>query len=143
MNVEQIFDGSFERVSTESINGNSFFADFYNRFLASDIRIKQRFEHTDMEAQKSMLRKSFYSLFSFYISADTDYLLKKIAYTHSRTQLDIPPDLYDIWLESLIESVRLYDPEFNDDVELAWRLVLTPGIVFMKFYYYKDSVVAD
>lgn len=50
-------------------------------------------------------------------------------------KLDIHPELYDLWLECLIETVAEFDDGFRDEVELAWRLVLSPGIVYMKFKY--------
>ncbi len=32
---------------------------------------------------------------------------------------------------------RRYDPEFDEDVELAWRLKMAPGIDYMSFQYDK------
>lgn len=57
-------------------------------------------------------------------------------------RLDIAPRLYDLWLETLIDTARDFDEQFDEEVELAWRLVLTPGIVYMKFYYDRD-VLSD
>ncbi|HSP56757.1 MAG TPA: hypothetical protein VLO12_00455, partial [Halomonas sp.] len=54
---------------------------------------------------------------------------------HGREHLDIPPHLYDLWLEALIETVRRFDDQYTDEAELAWRLVMAPGIVYMKFHY--------
>jgi hypothetical protein len=42
-----------------------------------------------------------------------------------------------MWLESLIKTVADYDPEFDLDVELSWRVVLSSGITYMKFKYDK------
>ena len=37
-----------------------------------------------------------------------------------------------------MEAVSEFDPEFNDEVELAWRLALTPGITYMKFMHQRS-----
>ncbi|MFT6905519.1 MAG: hypothetical protein ACJAS1_002175 [Oleiphilaceae bacterium] len=40
--------------------------------------------------------------------------------------------MYDIWLDSLISTVEEFDPEFDNDIDQAWREVLAPGIAFIK-----------
>ena len=47
----------------------------------------------------------------------------------------IPPDLYDVWLECLMQTLKEFDPEYSSEVELSWRVVLAPGITYMKFKY--------
>ena len=56
-----------------------------------------------------------------------------VARLHIRSGRDIPAEYYDTWLDSLIEALGEFDPEFDADVELSWRLVLAPGISYMKF----------
>ena len=29
----------------------------------------------------------------------------------------------------------MFDPKFNEEIELAWRVVLAPGIEYMKYKY--------
>ena len=65
-----------------------------------------------------------------------DYL-EKIAQKHSQSAHDIPPQLYDLWLDTLVKTVKEFDPDFNEEVELSWRLVLSSGITYMKFKYDK------
>ncbi|WP_116474253.1 globin [Zobellella maritima] len=137
MSFEQIFDESYERVLSARRDGNDFFEAFYQRFLNDDRRIAQRFAYTDMATQQSMLKKSFYSLFAFYASGQADDSIRRIAERHNRDHLDINPELYDRWLECLIRTVTQFDDEISEDVELAWRLVMAPGITYMKFKYDK------
>jgi hemoglobin-like flavoprotein len=94
-----------------------------------------KFAHVDMAAQVGVLQKSMFHIISFYVAKTDSEYLRSIALTHSKAQYDIKPEYYDIWLESLIETVRKVDSEFEDDVELAWRLAMSPGIQFMKFHY--------
>jgi len=139
MGFEEIFDTSYKRVISDSKNGVSFFDAFYAEFLDIDEEIAKRFANTDMTVQQSMLKKSFYSLFAFYASGQADDAIRSIAERHNHKNLDIKPEFYDQWLECLILTLRQYDDGFSDDVELAWRLVMTPGITYMKFKYDKNN----
>ncbi|TBW57589.1 globin [Marinobacter halodurans] len=135
MTFEDIFDESFDRVLAFTPDNTEFFEAFYQRFLGSSAEVRRLFQNTDMDRQRRMLKKSFFGLVAFYASGAIDDVLRRTAYIHSARALDIKPHLYDLWLECLIETVKAYDPEYHDDVELAWRLVLSPGITYMKFRY--------
>lgn len=135
MSYERLFDESYERVALEVRDGQPFFEGFYHRFLVASPLVRHKFRNTDMVQQRTMLKKSFYSLLTFYASGSVDNVLERIAANHSRKGLDVSPFLYDLWLECLMDTVKRYDPLFDDDVELAWRLVLSPGITYMKFKY--------
>ncbi|MFO7649132.1 globin [Halomonas campaniensis] len=139
MDIECLFDASYVRVLGREVEGQAFFAAFYERFIAASPEVAVKFRHTDMARQRAMLKKAFYHLLAFYASSHADYYLKEVAVSHSRAHLDIAPPLYDLWLEALIDTVRVYDEQFDAEVELAWRLVMTPGIVFMTFHYDRGS----
>lgn len=136
MSFDLIFDKSYERVMNEK---EDFFDLFYDLFLNSSPQIPPFFKSTDMNKQKTIMRQSFYKLFTFYASHNADETLEKIAIRHDKRHLDIHPKLYDLWLECMIKTVEAKDPMFSDEIELAWRLVLSPGIVYMKFMYEKNS----
>jgi hemoglobin-like flavoprotein len=135
MSFDDIFDASYQRVLQTRPGTPDFFEAFYRRFLMSSADVRVMFRNTDMAAQRSMLKKSFFSLVAFYASGAVDGVLHKIACLHSARQLNVRPHLYDLWLECLIDTVKTYDGEFSDDIELAWRLVLGSGITYMKFGY--------
>lgn len=135
MSFEDIFDSSYERVLNIEINGKSFFEAFYDNFIASSAEVRKRFEHTNMHRQKGMLKKSFYNLVVFYATNHVDDYLNKITQNHSKKHLDIRPELYDLWLEVLMQTLKQYDPQYTKNIELAWRLVLSTGITYMKFKY--------
>ncbi len=134
---DSYFDQSYERVKCIKKNGQSFFDAFYDNFCAASPEIAKHFRNSDMKKQKKMLEKSFYSLFIFYATNNANDYLRKIAEHHSKAAHNIPPDLYDVWLESLIKTVADYDPQFDLDIELSWRVVLSSGITYMKFKYDK------
>jgi len=138
MGFEEIFDASYKRILSDPKNGVSFFDAFYIQFLGSNKEVAERFSNTDMATQQGMLKKSFYSLFAFYASGQADDAIRNIAEKHNHKNLNIKPEFYDQWLECLIKTISQYDEQFCDDIELAWRLVMTPGITYMKFKYDKD-----
>jgi hemoglobin-like flavoprotein len=61
--------------------------------------------------------------------------LERLAKLHCRAELDIKPELYDLWLDRLVQAVKEFDPMFNPEIETAWRHVLQSGIEFMKSRY--------
>lgn len=135
MSFEEIYDNSYERIVNITIKEQDFFTRFYDIFLASSDEIRQTFINTDMEKQRNMLKKSFYHLLIFYGSNQASPYIEDIAKSHDQARANISPRLYDLWLDALIETVKEFDPYFNDEIELAWRLVLSPGITYMKFFY--------
>ena len=61
--------------------------------------------------------------------------IRERAETHDRHHLDIKPELYEYWFDSVIETARQFDPEWNDDVEQSWSTILGYVIRHMaKFY---------
>ena len=61
--------------------------------------------------------------------------LPRLAELHSRSQLDIRPELYDQWLDCLVEAAGRHDPSFSPGVERAWRETLAVGIALMRSRY--------
>lgn len=119
MSFERIFDESHDRVAKAQVNGRNFFQAFYENFLQTSPQIADKFKNTDMEKQQKLLKKSFYHLLVFYASNHADDYLEKIAIGHSQRELDIRPEWYELWLDSLINTLAEFDPDFNDSVELA------------------------
>ncbi len=129
----QFFKDSYER----AVSGQEeeFFEAFYDCFLNTSPVAREKFANTDMTRQRDMLRQSFWHMVTFSEQRQATEELRDVAASHSRRDLDIAAPLYDIWLDSLIEAVRLFDTRFTDEVELAWRVVLAPGIAYMRFRY--------
>ncbi len=135
MDYERIFDDSYERVLKIQHDQQGFFEAFYNRFIKADSRVAELFKHSDMERQQRMLEKSFYRLIVFYATNYADDYLEQVAIKHSKRVHNVPPDLYDLWLDNLMITVSEFDPQYDENIELAWRLVLSTGITYMKFKY--------
>lgn len=135
LNIEKVFDASYERVMRTTRSGRTFIRAFYERFIDASPLVRAKFAGTDMSRQIGMLEKSLHYVAYLFGSPEIYSYVERIARLHSRRDKDIPPELYDLWLEKLIETVAEFDEAFDADVELAWRLSLARGIAYMKFMY--------
>ena len=121
---------------TQSLNrcmlGFGFFDRFYELFLASSDEIRSKFKNTDFVQQKRMLRGSLETLVAALDGEPVALAsLQARAKSHSRAELDIRPELYDVWLECLMQAVKEQDPMCDEEIELAWVNVMRPGINYM------------
>ena len=135
IDYDRVYRDSFLRVLSSEIDGRDFFDTFYRHFLDSSPEARQKFANTDFAMQRKMLRESlgFIERFSQYKRADDEIL--RLATRHSKAELDIAPALYDVWLSSLVSAVAIHDAQFDQDVEIAWRMQLAAGIEYMKLKY--------
>jgi len=123
----------FERSLLRCESRWDFLDRFYARFVASSPAVAAKFAHTDFVRQKRALRASLHHLL---LAAQNegggpDAHLREIADRHGAGQLDIGAELYDLWLDSLLETVRECDPEFSPEVEKAWEAVMMVGIHYL------------
>jgi hemoglobin-like flavoprotein len=136
---EHTFLDSFTRIFGSQIklseHGDQFFDSFYATFKASSPEVAAVFQKTDMQKQKTLLRKSLLYSINFITNANNFDSMRKIAISHNKQHYNIKPELYDLWLDCMVLTVQKFDPVFDDDVELAWRLAFAPGITYMKFMY--------
>lgn len=127
----ELFNDSIERCS----RGPDFLRRFYTLFLASSDTVARKFEHTNLREQARMLRTSLYIMMLAGGESEKAVHLERLAKLHSRAALDIKPELYDLWLDRLVQAVKEFDPKFDPEIEAAWRRLLKPGIEFMKARY--------
>lgn len=137
------FRESYQRTFESEAERDEFLDAFYETFVSKSNKIAAKFARTDMQRQKKMLYRSLHHMVDFSVQRQASEDLRRIAERHSAAQIDIEPGLYDIWLDSLIETVQLFDPRFTEEIELAWRIILAPGIVYMKFKYDKPASEGD
>jgi len=110
----------------------SFLDAFYDAFLASDSRIPPMFDRTDMTKQKNLLRQGLTMLLMY--SKNTPLArsaIEQLAIKHSRRQLNIAPELYPLWVNSLLTCVEKYDPDFDASLREKWHQSLATGIEAM------------
>jgi hypothetical protein len=106
------------------------FADtFYVHFLAKSQEVVDKFRRTDFARQKLMLRESLLAMLLFNLGSDDARAeLQRLAERHSRRGVDIPPHLYELWLDALCEAVAEHDPECTADLIEQWRKAMQAGI---------------
>jgi len=127
----ELFNDSIERCCGKP----EFLRRFYTLFLASSDAVAKKFEHTDLRKQARLLKTSLYIMMLASDESERIVHLERLAKLHSRAELDIKPELYDVWLDRLVQAVKEFDPLFDLEIETAWRRVLQPGIEFMKSRY--------
>lgn len=129
----QLAEESFHRCQ-----GEAFLQRIYHNLLASDPRIPPLFEKTDFARQTKLLQHSIGVLF-IYAKRPNPALLERIARRHAPGDLNVPPDMYPCFADSLVAAVRAFDPKVSPEVEQAWREAITPGINFMISMYTGDG----
>lgn len=132
---DEIFAASFARVMGDGAYNPAFIGRFYELFLASSPRIAERFAATNMSRQKTMLHDSFTTLVNFNRQRRITPQMRHLGEVHGPAASDVPPELYALWLDSLLATVAETDPDFTNEVELAWRLTLAPGIAYLQHAY--------
>jgi hemoglobin-like flavoprotein len=127
--VLAVFESSLKRCEARP----DFFDVFYEKFLATSPEVAEKFVGTDFVRQKEALRISLRHL--LLVAKDPkqgpDAYLADVASHHGAKGLAIGAHLYDLWLDSLIETVRVCDPECFPEVEAAWEEVMMVGIHYL------------
>ena len=135
IDYEEIFHLSYWRATQHTMKGVAFVDAFYDNFLASSPEIASRFNHTNFDSLKRMLPLSIVHVAKFYPTRTPDVLLRVLAARHSQRDLNVRPELYDTWIDALLETVKAFDPKWDELTGEAWRRVLEPGVAYMKSRY--------
>ncbi len=120
---------SYERC----LRHEDFFRSFYERFLASDPAIAPQFANTRFERQHKLLQHGLGLLLS-YAGRPNPHLLERIAERHGPSDLNVPAEQYDMFLDSLLYAARLHDPECTPEVEQAWKAAMLPGVKYLEHF---------
>ena len=109
-------------------NGD-FFQTFYNIFLDTSPEVASKFVNTDFNKQKNLIKASVAMMIRLVTgNANARRMIEKVGDTHCRQALDIRPELYGLWLDSLCEAVRKHDSEYSSELETYWRDSMQEGI---------------
>lgn len=127
------FENSYARIFGLGVgmnrNADAFFSRFYEHFLAQPV-IAPMFEHTDLQKQQLMLKKSVLHLITYYASGTITPDFHRLANQH--VQLGVDPELLDVWMMALLATIREFDDEIDETTELAWCWAMAPGIAYMR-----------
>ena len=121
-----VFHDSLDRAS----NSGRFMDVFYDGFIASSIDVEKIFKDTDMDRLKRKLKSSLHMMTMLVDDVPgTEMYVGHLARVHDRYH--IPPEMFSVWMDLLIEAVRDCDTEFDDKTEAVWRDVIGRGISIM------------
>lgn len=115
-----------------------FFDLFYENFLASHPTIAPMFAKTDMAKQKSLLRQGVSMMFMHLDGKGVGTTgIDRIGESHSKKKMNIDPNLYDYWINSLVKSVKACDAKFTPALEVEWKKTLRAGVDRIVSFYNK------
>ncbi|WP_207063641.1 hypothetical protein [Motiliproteus sp. SC1-56] len=106
----------------------AFIDDFYAFFVGMSPAVAAAFAHTDMDQQAVMLRASLELILPGDEHGARQQVLGRLARLHGPDGVNIPPRLYDYWLEALLDTLAVHDPDYNPALEAIWRRVLVEGV---------------
>ena len=129
----QVFEESLARCNQAPM----FIDRFYEIFLSSSPKVQAKFVHTDFVRQKRALRASLHLM--LLVAEDEvkgpERYLRDLAAQHSKAQLDIGAELYDLWIDSLLAAVKECDPGHDSTVARAWEDVMMIGVAYLLSHY--------
>lgn len=133
--ILKTFEESLARCNADP----SFLDRFYEIFLASSPKVKEKFAGTDFVHQKRALRASLHQMLLAAEHGENgpERYLRDLAVSHSKRDLDIGAELYDFWLDSLLATVKQCDGKYDSDVEEAWEDVMMVGISYLLGHYHQ------
>ena len=127
------FEHSYARVFGHGVgmnqNADAFFARFYDHFLATP-EVAKMFADTDLQQQQLMLKKSVLHLVTYYATGLLTPDLQRLAELHQ--QLQVAPELLDVWMQALLATLREFDRDTDEVIELAWCWAMAPGLAYMR-----------
>ncbi len=105
-------------------------SEFYVHLMDANAEIRRRFEKIDMKEQASLLSHAIVMSFLFVDKNQqvAKRCLDSVRETHAQHNLNIAPELYDTWLECLLETVAICDPHVNDELLSDWHDVMSVAI---------------
>ncbi|MGF1725586.1 globin [Photobacterium nomapromontoriensis] len=128
MDTQQIFNDSYRRC----LLNEQFFEAFYDILLEKNDKFRLMFKGTDMKRQIKMLKLSIAILLLTSSSDSAKDQFRVFAKRHGPDGVGASPIDFDVWLESLLITVRLSDPKYDKHIEAAWRDCFQTGLAIMR-----------
>lgn len=114
------------------VDCKTFLQRFYEIFIGASPDIAELFRETDLERQKAVLRDSLYVML---VAAGTEKgpahdEVERLSARH--VELGVTAEMYDVWIDSLIQAAREHDTHFTDALERDWRTSFGGPMELMK-----------
>jgi hemoglobin-like flavoprotein len=111
-----------------------FAAAFYELFFTNSSEILVLFKEADFTQQKRHFRAALLLLIKYQPDdVPTRNALQKVG--HSRGEYDIRPDLYPFFIESVCETVKKHDPQWNPELGDQWTERIRDGVELIRSMY--------
>lgn len=105
---------------------------FHERLLQAHPTIPPFFANTDWKQQEAIFRASLLMLLLYAKNdSEAESLLRRVAYTHGKSRLNIAPELYRLWVDCLIATLAECDPRWSPSLERSWRDAVAKGISYL------------
>ena len=125
----QLVRQSFQRCSAF---GDEFFDSFYAHLVDRETAIGQMFAATDMHKQNQLIEEGIGQLIAFAEgNSESETRIRELGRSHGRHYINVPPEYYPLWVDSLMKAVKENDPQYSPELEAQWRKVVAPGIELM------------
>ena len=132
MSAYQSVRESYDRAA----QATEFYDTFYEIFLSKSDDIPGFFKETDFQAQKVHLRSSLKLMTRENLTdGKVRVVVDKIGKTHDRNGYAVAPHFYDLWLDSLCETLQQHDSQFTPELEGCWREHMLGAIAVIKALY--------
>ncbi len=113
---------------------------FYGILLSSSAKVKQRFIYSDLGALRTSFQSTFEDIFEYAIGQQqSSSKMDMLRLSHSKNYIGIEPGLYRHWVDSLLRTLEVLDPEYNPDLEQSWRLALNKVVNYMAAGYEEEG----
>lgn len=128
MTPNELFYESFERCRIDEEFLETFLADFCEH----NPRFSERFENIGLEQQTKMLKASIILIYNSAGLPSVRNSVRKLGKRHKDLGMDISEQELNEWFNSLLNTVKKYDPLYDENIEQAWAHTLETGLAIMK-----------
>lgn len=128
MEHNERFYESFERCRIDQEFLESFLADFCEH----NPRFSERFANVGLEQQTKMLKASIILIYNSSGLPSVRNSVKRLGKQHKDLGMHISEQELNEWFQSLLNTVKKFDPHYDAQVEQAWTQTLDVGLKIMK-----------
>ena len=123
--------------SLRRCEGNEgFIPTFYARLISSSDLVKYKFRKTNFERQNQMLINSLKLVAG--VTCNEQEALQELrlrAESHDQAHMNIKPELYEFWQVALVSTAAEVDPDWDEDIERSWNMILDTVVNHMIKHY--------
>lgn len=125
--IVETFHDSFDRCRADP----KFFDTFYDRLLTVSGDMQDKFKQAELDRLKVMARDAIFLIMM--ASSGQKHSIEKVNQLgRYHQELNVTPELYDVWLDVLMSVVEETDNRYDAEVDEAWRELMGIGISLMK-----------